>query len=79
MVVCLKIDNSPGMQALDQVTAAIALMDNRRLPPGEIQWTCRAWVKEVLVVLHQRRLIRLVVSISEHSITRSSLLGGSAD
>lgn len=51
MVVCLKIANFPGAEALDYCSSSVGLMDPRYLPRSERQWTCRVWVKEVLRVL----------------------------
>jgi hypothetical protein len=66
MLVCLKIADSPGLDALKSAISAVRLMDKRYLPRGEPQWTCRVWVKEVLHVLVKRNHIGLPKSVGKH-------------
>lgn len=63
MVVVLKIANSPGMDAVESCTDSVRLMDDRHLPSGERQWTCRVWVKEILKALHRTGYIRLPADV----------------
>ncbi|KAI1745672.1 hypothetical protein F4680DRAFT_443143 [Xylaria scruposa] len=64
MVVVLKIGSSVSLRALDAYASSVHLMDPRYLPRGEVQWTCRVWVKEVLYLLHKAQLISLPCSLS---------------
>ncbi|KAI1160385.1 hypothetical protein F5B18DRAFT_507709 [Nemania serpens] len=64
MVVVLKIGSSISFRALDAYASSVHLMDPRYLPRGEIQWTCRVWVKEVLNLLHNAQLISLPCNLS---------------
>ncbi|KAH9897350.1 hypothetical protein F4778DRAFT_782938 [Xylariomycetidae sp. FL2044] len=59
LVVCLKIADSPGIDALEYCASQVRLMDPRFIPRGERQWTCRVWVKEILLVLHNNGYLRL--------------------
>ncbi|KAK4446310.1 hypothetical protein QBC34DRAFT_383463 [Podospora aff. communis PSN243] len=59
LVVILKIAHTPGMDALEFCANSVHLMDPRYLPPGERQWTCRVWVKEVLRLLNKSGYIKL--------------------
>lgn len=67
MVVILRIANSPGMQVLRQCASSIGLMDPRFLPREERRWTCRVWVKQFLLALHNRRYVELPSSIGKES------------
>ncbi|KAI0449741.1 hypothetical protein F5B21DRAFT_493395 [Xylaria acuta] len=64
MVVVLKIGSSVSLRALDAYASSVHLMDPRYLPRGEVQWTCRVWVKEVLHLLHNAQLITLPCNLS---------------
>ncbi|TRX97952.1 hypothetical protein FHL15_001162 [Xylaria flabelliformis] len=64
MVVVLKIGSSVSLRALDTYASSVHLMDPRYLPRGEVQWTCRVWVKEVLYLLHDARLVSLPCGLS---------------
>jgi hypothetical protein len=66
MLVCLKVADSPGLDALKSAASAVRLMDKRYLPRGEPRWTCRVWVKEVISALVTSRLIRLSISVGKH-------------
>ncbi|KAK3375655.1 hypothetical protein B0T24DRAFT_525298 [Lasiosphaeria ovina] len=74
LVVVLKIARSPGRDALEFCANIdnVGLMDPRRLPPGEIQWTCRVWVKEVLKVLQKKGYIQFSADVDaiEHCCQR---------
>lgn len=44
---------------MKSIAAQVPLMDPRHIPRGEVQWTCRVWVKEVLRGLQRHQVIEL--------------------
>ncbi|KAK3332700.1 hypothetical protein B0T19DRAFT_482908 [Cercophora scortea] len=65
MVVCMKIADLADRSAFEACASSVRLMDRRYLPRGEPQWTCRVWVKEVLLTLDRSRYIALPLTIDE--------------
>jgi len=63
--VCLKIGNAPSSSAIDRCVSKVPLMIRSGLPGNERQWTCRVYVKEALIALHNDRLLELPASVGE--------------
>ncbi|KAK3682891.1 hypothetical protein B0T22DRAFT_484909 [Podospora appendiculata] len=65
MVVCTKVADLADRRAFEACASSFRLMDHRYLPREEPQWTCRVWVKEVLLTLDRCRYIALPLTIDE--------------
>ncbi|KGQ08668.1 hypothetical protein BBAD15_g5998 [Beauveria bassiana D1-5] len=59
---------------MKSIAAQVPLMDPRHIPRGEVQWTCRVWVKEVLRGLQRHQVIELPGTIEdiEHHAVRAA-------
>lgn len=67
LIVCLKIADVPSSTAIDRCVSRVPLMSRSAIPAGERQWTCRVYVKEALIALHNDRLLNLPASVSKLS------------
>ncbi|CAI6067722.1 unnamed protein product [Clonostachys chloroleuca] len=63
LVTCLQIATLRSMEIMEACAKSIRLMDPRHVPFGEMRWTCRVWVKEVLVTLNHAGYIKLPMTV----------------
>ncbi|KAI1196034.1 hypothetical protein F5X97DRAFT_345152 [Nemania serpens] len=63
MVVCMRVSDAPAHPTLEACAQNVPLMSPYHLPMGELMWTSRVWVKQMLVRLEQAGVLRLPVSI----------------
>ncbi|KAI1345431.1 hypothetical protein F5Y01DRAFT_320766 [Xylaria sp. FL0043] len=64
LITVFKIGGNISLQSLDACASSVPLMDPRYLPRGEVQWTCRVWVKEALRALQEAGLLSLPCSLN---------------
>ncbi|KAM3456657.1 hypothetical protein MY3296_001612 [Beauveria thailandica] len=74
MTACLLLCRAPSINTIKSIAAQVPLMDPRHIPRGEVQWTCRVWVKEVLRGLQRHRVVDLpdMIENIEHRAVRAA-------
>ncbi|KAM3510129.1 hypothetical protein MY10362_000168 [Beauveria mimosiformis] len=77
LTACLILCRAPSVSTIKSIAAQVPLMDPRHIPHGEVQWTCRVWVNEVLRGLERQRMIKLpgtIESIEHHAVRAADTL-----
>ncbi|KAM0740278.1 hypothetical protein ACQRIT_005462 [Beauveria bassiana] len=77
MTACLVLCRAPSIDTIKSIAAQIPLMDPRHIPRGEVQWTCRVWVKELLSGLQRHQVIKLpgtIENIEHHAVRAADTL-----
>ncbi|CAH0045736.1 unnamed protein product [Clonostachys solani] len=63
LVTCLQISTLRSMEIMEACAKSVRLMNPRHVPFGEMRWTCRVWVKEVLLTLDNGGYIKLPMTV----------------
>ncbi|KAM3435323.1 hypothetical protein MY4824_004904 [Beauveria thailandica] len=77
MTACLVLCRAPSIDNIKSIAAQVPLMDPRHIPRGEVQWTCRVWVKELLRGMQRHQVIELpgtIENIEHHAVRAADTL-----